>query len=80
VRSRFVIAVVAFGAGALLWAVAAVSALGSVAGQSSDPAHTAQIVDAVPAWVGPTKIAGLVVMGLALLAGGAAWLTRKRAR
>lgn len=76
-RSPLVVALVGFGAGALLWTIAAVTALGSVAGQSSDPAQSARIIETVPAWVAPAKVAGLVIMGLALVAGGVASLVRK---
>jgi hypothetical protein len=76
-RAPFVAAAVVFAAGALLSAAGAITELGSVSGESSDPSQRARVTTDVPAWVGVAKPLGLTMMAVAVLAAGALWLRRK---
>jgi hypothetical protein len=68
---------VAFVGGALVWAAAAITELGSIAAESSDHAQRARVLTDVPAWVGVAKPLGWILMAGAVVAAGVLWLRRK---
>ena len=69
-RLPFMVAAADFAAGVMLWAVAALTEVGSVTGESSDSSQRARITVDVPAWVGVAKTLGITMMALAAVGAG----------
>ncbi len=76
-RLPIVATVVTFIGGGLVWAAGAITELGSVSAESSDPAQRARITADVPPWVRVAKPLGLVLMAGAVVGAGVLWLRRK---
>jgi hypothetical protein len=66
-RRPYLLVIGAFVAGGLAWAAGAITELGSVASESSDPAQRARVVTDVPGWVSVAKPLGLTMMAAAVL-------------
>ena len=66
-------------AGAVVWAFAKVTELGSVTGESTDPSQRARIFAPVPEWIGIAKPLGLTLLVAGGLAAGVSWAAKKEA-
>lgn len=74
---RFLLPLMLLVLGAGLWVYATTILLGSAGGVSEDRSQTAIVLGAVPAWVGPMRIAGIALL-LAGVAAGIAVLRKGR--